>query len=119
VSHTVDRYVAPSPQASDAPDAFRFAELGKFQAILSNAGAAATSERVLRFMIRASVSVENFWTLRYEMSEKLRTKMARLTKHQSVELTRDVIEALRAYSSDGAVVFPAEVLIVSGGKASS
>ena len=116
VSQVVERYVDSPPPAPDSPDAFRFADPGKLQAVLSKAGVAATSERLLRFSIRASISVENFWTLRYEMSEKLRTKVAMLSKQQVAELKREVIEALRAYSSDREIGFPGEVLIVSGGK---
>jgi hypothetical protein len=73
-------------------------------------------ERLLRFLIRASISVEDFWTLRSEMSEKLRTKLASLSKPQNAELKRDVLEALSSYSSERGISFPAEVLIVSGGK---
>jgi ubiquinone/menaquinone biosynthesis C-methylase UbiE len=118
LADVVEKYAASQPPAPDAPDAFRFAEPGKLQAVLSNAGAAATSERLLRFSIRASMPVEKFWTLRSEMSEKLRTKIASLSKEQVAELTREVIDALRDYSSDGEIVFPAEVLIVSGSKGS-
>jgi SAM-dependent methyltransferase len=116
VSQVVERYVDSPPPAPDSPDAFRFANPGKLQAVLSKAGVAATSERLLRFSIRASISVENFWTLRYEMSEKLRTKLAILSKQQVAELKREVIEALSAYSSDRGISFPTEVLIVSGRK---
>jgi len=62
------------------------------------------------------MAVEDFWTLRYEMSDKLRTKIAALSKQQIAELKREVIEALRAYSSDRGIDFPAELLIVSCGK---
>ena len=116
VSQVVERYVdSPSP-APDSPDAFRFADPGKLRAVLSKAGVAATSERLLRFAIRASISIENFWTLRSEMSEKLRTKIAKLSKQQITELKREVIEALSAYSCDRGISFPSEVLIVSGRK---
>jgi ubiquinone/menaquinone biosynthesis C-methylase UbiE len=117
VAEVVERYVASTPPKPDSPDAFRFAEPGKLRAILSQAGVVATSERLLRFSIRASMPVENFWILRYEMSEKLRTKLASLSRAQVAELERDVTEALRGYSSSGEIVFPAEVLIVSGSKA--
>jgi hypothetical protein len=50
------------------------------------------------------------------MSDKLRAKLARLPKEQMAELKREVIEALRAFSADGGMSFPAEVLIVSGRK---
>jgi SAM-dependent methyltransferase len=116
VSQVVERYVDSPPPAPDSPDAFRFANPGKLQAVLSKAGVAAPSERLLRFAIRASISVESFWTLRSEMSEKLRTKIAMLSKRQIAELKREVIEALSAYSSDRGISFPAEVLIVNGRK---
>lgn len=116
VAQVVEQYVDSPPPAPDAPDAFRFANPGDLQAVLSRAGVAAASERLLRFSIRASISVENFWTLRYEVSEKLRTKIAILSKQQMAELKGEVIEALSAYSSERGIVFPAEVLIVSGRK---
>jgi SAM-dependent methyltransferase len=116
VSQVVERYVHSPPPVPDSPDAFRFADSGHLLGILSRAGAAATSERVLRFSIRAPIPVEKFWTLRSEMSDKLRAKLAGLSKEQMAELKREVIEALRAFSADGGMSFPAEVLIVSGGK---
>jgi SAM-dependent methyltransferase len=116
VSQVVERYVDSPPPAPDSPDAFRFAVPGKLLTILSNAGAAATFERLLRFEIRASISVEDFWMLRSEMSEKLRAKLAILSKEQMTGLEREVLEALDAYSANRCVIFPAEVLIVSGRK---
>src|SRR5882762_1676492 len=53
LSRVVERYVDSPPPAPDSPDAFRFAAPGKLLAILSNAGAAAVSERLLQFAIRA------------------------------------------------------------------
>jgi len=116
LSRVVERYVDSPQPAPDSPDAFRFAAPGKLLAILSNAGAAAVSERLLQFAIRAQVSVEDFWKLRSEMSDKLRTKLAMLSKEQLAELKREVLEALDAYSANGVMSLPAEVLIVSGGK---
>jgi hypothetical protein len=86
------------------------------QAVLAEAGVTAISERLLRFSIQASISAESFWTLRSEMSETLRTKLAGLSKQQIAALKGEVIEALTVYSSDGAISLPAEVLIVSGRK---
>jgi SAM-dependent methyltransferase len=116
VAQVVERYVNSPPPAPDSPDAFRFASPGKLRAVLSEAGVAATSERLLRFAIEAPISVENFWTLRSEMSEKPRTKIAVLSKQEIAALKREVIEALTAYFSDRGISFPAEVLIVSGRK---
>lgn len=117
ISQIVDKYAEPSPPAPDAPDAFRFAAPGKLLAIVESAGATVTSERLLQFSIRASIPVEDFWTLRSEMSEKLRSKLARLPKAKLAELQREVVEAIRTYRSEGEIRFPAEVLIVSGGTA--
>jgi ubiquinone/menaquinone biosynthesis C-methylase UbiE len=116
VAQVVERYVGSPPPAPDSPDAFRFASPGELQAVLSRAGVAATSERLLQFSIRASISVEEFWTLRNEMSDKLRTKLAVLSQPQLAKLNREVIEALSVYSSDRGIDVPAAVLIVSGSK---
>jgi len=116
VAQVVERYVDSPPPVPDSPDAFRFASPGKLQAVLSEAGVAATSERLLRFSIQAAIAVESFWTLRSEMSEKLRTKLAGLSKQQITALKREVIEALTPYYSDRGISFPAEVLIVGGRK---
>jgi ubiquinone/menaquinone biosynthesis C-methylase UbiE len=116
LSQVVDRYVDSPPPAPDSPDAFRFAAPGKLLAILSDAGAAAPSERLLRFAMQAPISIEDFWAIRSEMSDRLRAKLAMLSKEQLAELRREVLEALAAYYADGVMSLPAEVLIVSGGK---
>jgi SAM-dependent methyltransferase len=118
LSRAVGRYVESPPPAADAPDAFRFAEPGKLRAVLSEAGAAGASEDLLRFSIRATVSLDEFWTLRSEMSESLRSKLAKIAPEQMAEVKRETIEALREYSADGGISMPAEVLIVTGSKPS-
>jgi len=118
LSRVVERYVTSPPPAPDAPDAFRYAEPGKLRGVLSEAGATAVSERVFQFSTRASVSLEEFWTLRTEMSERLRSKLAKLSPEQMAEVKLETIEALRAYSDGRAVSMPAEVLIVTGAKPS-
>lgn len=118
ISRALEHYVNWPPPAADAPDAFRFAEPGKLRAVLSEAGAAGASEDLLRFSIRATVSLDEFWTLRSEMSERLRSKLAKLTREQIVEVKHEVIGALRTYLVDGGVTLPAEVLMVTGSKVS-
>src|SRR5438128_2039081 len=95
LSRVIERYVDSPPPAPDAPDAFRFASPGKLRDVLAEAGAMAPSERVLQFTIQASISVEDFWTLRCEMSEKLREKVAMLSREQLTEVRRQSLEALR------------------------
>jgi hypothetical protein len=74
------------------------------------------SERLLQFNIEAPLSAEGFWELRSEMSEKLRSKLRKLSAQQAAEVKNEVLEALRAYSTPRGMSLPAEVLIVSGRK---
>jgi ubiquinone/menaquinone biosynthesis C-methylase UbiE len=112
----IERYVDSAPPAPDAPDPFRFASPGKLRDVLAEAGGIASSERLLQFTVQAPISVEDFWKLRCEMSEKLREKVAALSREQLTGVKRQALEALRAYSTDRGMSFPAEVLIVSGTK---
>jgi hypothetical protein len=114
LSRVVDRHVDSSPLGPDALDAFRFACPGKLKDVLAEAGALNPSEQLLPFRIDAPVCVEDFWTLRQEMSDKLRDKMSRLSKSQAGAVRSEMLEALLEYSSDHGMSFPAEVLIVSG-----
>ncbi len=50
------------------------------------------------------------------MSEKLREKVAMLSREQLAAVKRQSLEALRGYSTDCGMTFPAQVLIVSGTK---
>jgi SAM-dependent methyltransferase len=116
LSRVMDRFANSPPPGPDDPDAFRFATPGKLLGVLTEAGAIAPSERLLRFAIQAPISVEDFWALRAEMSEKLRERLASLSSEQKTEVTRLMLEALREYSTNQGMSFPAEVLIVSGTK---
>jgi ubiquinone/menaquinone biosynthesis C-methylase UbiE len=117
LSRVIDRYIEPAPVAPDAPDAFRFAERGTLAQVLGAAGATSPSERHFRFNIEAPISVEDFLTLRHEMSDKLRGKMASLSGEQAQEVKERMLETLRPYAKERSVSMPAEVLIVSGTKA--
>jgi SAM-dependent methyltransferase len=111
----VERYVDLTP-APDAPDAFRFANPGKFLSILTEGGVKDASERLLQFSIEAPLSAEDFWELRSQMSDKLRSRLHALSAHEVQEIRSGVIAALREYSTNAGVSFPAEVLIVSGAR---
>jgi ubiquinone/menaquinone biosynthesis C-methylase UbiE len=119
LSRVMDRYVdSPAPEP-EAPDAFRFAPLGKLLKVFSEAGVVARTERLLQFRIEAPVSVEDFWNLRREMSEKLRDKFEMLSEEQKPKVKREMLAALAECSTDDGMSFPAEVLIVSGAKSSA
>jgi hypothetical protein len=53
------------------------------------------------------------------MSEKLRNKIASLSSGQMTEVRRQMLGALREYSTDEGMSFPAEVVIVSGTRSRS
>jgi ubiquinone/menaquinone biosynthesis C-methylase UbiE len=118
LSRVVDRYIESPPLAPDAPDAFRFASPGKLLEIFKQAGVAAPVERLLNFHIEARVALEEFWTLRLEMSDKLRGKIAKLSNEQRQEAKREALASLGEYNTPRGFRFPAEVFIVSGAKAS-
>lgn len=116
LAQVIDRHIPSPPLAPDALDAFRFASQGKLLAILEGAGVAGVGERLLRFTIEAPVPVEEFWKLRLEMSEKLREKVATLSKEQMIEVKGEAIEALSEFATERGLSFPAEVLMLAGAK---
>ncbi len=116
ITDVIDRFVEVPQQDPDAPDPFRFAVPGKLAGILENAGAKIVIERRLNFQIKAAISFEQFWQLRTEMSDSLRTKMAGLAPAQILTIKQAVADAARRYFVGGTMSFPAEALIVSGGK---
>jgi hypothetical protein len=116
LARVVDRYIKSPTLTPDAPDAFRFADWGKLVGVLAQAGAADLAERLLRFPIAVPGSVEDFWALRYDMSDKFREQIRTQSAEQQGQLKREAIEAFQPYASSRGVSFPAEVLIVSGRK---
>ena len=119
LQQVIERYVDSQPPGPDTADAFRFADPGKLRGVLGDAGATAPSERLVQFTIQAPLSVEDFWNLRCEMSEKLRDNIATLSWEQVTDAKRQTFEALRVYATGAGLSFPAEVLIVSGSKSPS
>ena len=116
LARVVDRYVTPEPVPEGSPGPFRFAAPGKLLAVLDELGFTDTRERVLQFRIEAPMSAEQFWDLRLEWADKLRTKLGALAEQTRSEIRGQVLDGFRVYSQDGGLAFPAEVLIVSGSK---
>jgi SAM-dependent methyltransferase len=113
LSKVFDQHVEPQPVPETA-DPFRFATPGKLLDVLTEAGALNVSERVFSFPIRVPLAAEDFWTIRVEMSERLRESVAKLSAAQVAEVKRQSIEALREYFTDQEMNIPAQVVIVSG-----
>jgi SAM-dependent methyltransferase len=116
LARIVDRYAPEPALPADAPDAFRFAPPGKLKEIMIEAEVQEVTERLFRFPIDVSLSLEEFWNLRLEMAKKLRQRLATLAPDTSSELKRQALDAFRTYSTAAGLSFPAEVLIVSGRK---
>jgi SAM-dependent methyltransferase len=116
VTAIVSRYVESPPEDPDAPGAFRFAERGKLATLLSDAGMVQVTERVLKFTLEAPLTPLQYWEVRSELSDTLRTKVAGLSQQQVTRLAQEVEEAGKAFYEAGGMKFPASVFIVSGGK---
>jgi SAM-dependent methyltransferase len=116
VTDVMAQFVASPPADPDAPGAFRFAEPGKFRSLLGEAGAVDTTERLLSFNIEAKLPLEQFWTVRVELSDTLREKVAKLDPDE-VEQARTAIEkAVQVFFHGDQMRFPARALIVTGRK---
>lgn len=114
VAEILARFVAVPAPEPDAPEAFRFAARGKLLALAHAAGMAEPRERLLEFSLEVPLSAEDFWVLRTEMSDTLRTKLARLPAQAVEEMRRLVLEALVPHAHAGGLSLPAEILLVSG-----
>lgn len=113
MANVVDRYFPRDPLPPDAPEPFRFAEPGKLLSVVNAAGAAQASERLLKFNIEVPFAGEDFWTLRLDMAEKLRGKIASLSTEKAAEIRREIFQNVTPYEAGSGVSFPAEALIVS------
>jgi len=68
LSRVMKRFVDSPPPAADASDPFRFATPGKLRDVLAEGRCDDSVQRILQFKIEATLSMEDFWTLRSEMS---------------------------------------------------
>jgi SAM-dependent methyltransferase len=113
LTEVMSRHVESQPEDPDAPGAFRFAESGKLAQLFNTAGAVDITERAIGFQIRASLTSREFWPLRVEISDSLRSRVARLAPEQLSKIAQEVDEAVREFFTDGLMSFPAQVIIVS------
>ena len=119
VTDVLSRYVEMPADDPQAPGAFRFAEPGALARILKQAGAINVRERMLDFFVAAPISPDEYWTLRSEMSETIREKLARIDQSQHAQMKQHVIEAARPFFLEDRMKFPARAIIVSGVSATS
>ena len=116
VTEVISRHVETPAVDPNAPDAFRFAELGKLVRILEDAGAIDVTEDVIKFDIAAPISPEEFWTMRSEISETLRQKLRSISQEEKHQIADEVLEAVTDFFPEGHMKFPAQMIIVTGSK---
>ncbi|MCM3903762.1 MAG: class I SAM-dependent methyltransferase [Pyrinomonadaceae bacterium] len=118
VTNVVSRYIDAAPADPNAPGAFRFAEAGALAQILKDVGARDVEERVLKFNIAAPISPKEFWEMRSETSGTLREKLATIPPHRCELIEQEVQDAVREFFPNNQMQFPAQMIIVTGNKAS-
>src|SRR5262249_51410126 len=106
MARIVGRYAPEPALPPDAPDAFRFAPPGRLKEIMIEAEVHEVTERLLRFPIKVSLSVEEFWNLRLDMAKKLRERLASLAPDTLGDLKRQALDAFRTYSTGAGFSFP-------------
>jgi hypothetical protein len=116
VSDVVARHVPADPPDPDAPDAFRFAELGKLASILKQAGGTEVTDKVLHFQMQVRITPDQFWAIRSEISETLRTKLAKLSDAERAQIAEEVREGIRPFFPNDRMNFPTQMIIVTGKK---
>ena len=116
ISDVLNQFVPAEPEDEDAPTAFRFARSGKLSKLLTDAGAIEVTEQTVPFRIENPIDIEGFWTLRTEMSDTFRSKLAQLDSEGVAAVKAATARAVAEYFKDGPMDFPAQVLIVTGRK---
>ncbi|HLG15025.1 MAG TPA: methyltransferase domain-containing protein [Blastocatellia bacterium] len=119
ITNVIASYVPPVVEEPDAPGAFRFAEPGRLARLLGHAGAVAVRDSILKFRIAGPMRLEEFWSLRTELSDTLRQKLVLMSGDQIRSAKQDVESAAREYFQGGRMSFPAEVILVSAEKPAS
>jgi SAM-dependent methyltransferase len=104
------------PKDDDAPGAFRYSRVGKLSGLLTAAGGTEVQENFFRFYMQAPVALRDFWGLKVDLSDSMRSALASLSAEQGAELAASVSSELGPYFSTGRMRIPAQVLIVSARK---
>jgi SAM-dependent methyltransferase len=115
----VDRFLPwdEKVQRNDgAPGAFMYGEPGRLSSLLEQVGTIETTETIVDFKMRASVSLEEFWPLKVDLSSSVKAVLADLSEADGLLLAREVTSAVKSYFDSGQLDMPARVLIVSGRK---
>ena len=116
VTGVLDRHINPGAADPDAPNAFRFAEPGKLAGVMTEAGANDVKEYSVKFNIEAPISPLEFWSMRSQISDTLRDKLAKLSTGEQAQITSEVEQAVSEFFPSNQMRFPAQMIIVTGKK---
>lgn len=116
VTRVLDQHVKAPARDPDDPDAFRFAEPGKLATVMTEAGAIDVEESVATFDIEAPISPLQFWSIRSQISDTLREKLAQLSADEQAQVAIEIEQAVEEYFPANQMKFPAEFVIVTGKK---
>jgi len=116
VTSVIDRHINPGADDPDAPNAFRFAERGKLASVMTEAGASDVQEHVVKFNLEAPLTPLEFWSMRSQISDTLREKLAKLSAAEQAQITGEVEQAVSEFFPANQMRFPAQMIIVTGKK---
>jgi ubiquinone/menaquinone biosynthesis C-methylase UbiE len=116
VSGVMDQHVKAAEADPNAPNAFRFAELGKLAGVMKEAGVIDVRDEIVSFDIEAPFTALEFWNMRSQTSDTLREKLARLPATEQVQIGEEVQDAVKEFFPDDKMKFPAQMLIATGRK---
>lgn len=115
VSGVMDQHVKAAADP-DAPNAFRFAELGKLAGVMTQAGVTDVRDEVVSFDIEAPLTALEFWTMRSQTSDTLREKLAKLPASEQAQIAAEVEQAVAEFFPHNQMKFPTQMLIATGKK---
>ena len=116
VTGVIDRHINPGAVDPDAPNAFRFAEPGKLAGVMTEAGASDVQEHVVKINLEAPLTPLEFWSMRSQISDTLREKLAKLSAAEQAQITGEVEQAVQEFFPANQMRFPAQMIIVTGNK---
>lgn len=117
ITNVLDQHVKATAADPDAPNAFRFAEMGKLANVMTQAGAIDVRESILEFDIAAPISPLEFWTMRSQISDTLRDKVKQLPEGERSQVAREIEQAVKRFFPDNQMKFPAQMIMVTAKKA--
>jgi ubiquinone/menaquinone biosynthesis C-methylase UbiE len=116
VTGVLDRHINPGAVDPDAPNAFRFAEPGKLAGVMTEAGTSDVKEHVVKFNMEAPISPLEFWSMRSQISETLREKLAKLSAGEQAQIKGEVEQAVQEFFPANQMRFPTQMIVVAGKK---